>query len=152
MVKVSCQNCQQYGQVTLLYHFDQMSQRSQVSRVALWMTSSKVLHKWLWLSHLQGHLLSSSGQLRKNWPWLPIVDNHWYSTVMSQDKRAKTSFLSKDFIGHFGREVWRYSAVSLVQPNTERLISQLLFGLEFWRSLEGDLKSPMHCTIHLKFT
>ena len=45
-----------------------------------------------------------------------------------------------------------YSAVSLVQPNTERLISQLLFGLEFWRSLEGDLKSPMHCTIHLKFT
>ena len=30
----------------------------------------------------------------------------------------------------------RYSGVNLVQPNMEELISQLLFGLKFWRSLK----------------
>ena len=29
-----------------------------------------------------------------------------------------------------------YSGVSLVQPNTEELISRLLFGLKLWRSLK----------------
>ena len=49
---------QNVGQVMFSHHADQMSQRSQVSRVALWMSSSKVLTQW------QGHLLSCSGQLK----------------------------------------------------------------------------------------
>ena len=48
--------------------------------------------------------------------------------------------------------VFKYSGVNLVQPNMEELISQLLFGLKFWRSLKRQKKSPMHCTIHLEFT
>ena len=39
----NCYNCQNVGQVMFLHHSDQMSQRSQVSWVALWMSSSKVL-------------------------------------------------------------------------------------------------------------
>ena len=49
------------------HHSDQMSQRSQVSRVALWMTISKVLSQWL--SQWQGHLLSCSGQLKIQKQW-----------------------------------------------------------------------------------
>ena len=34
-----------------------------------------------------------------------------------------------------------YSAGTLVQPNTEELISQLLVGQKFWRSLTGHKKA-----------
>ena len=50
------------------HHSDQMSQRSQVSRVTLCMSISKVLSEWVSESVIQwqGHLLSCSGQLKIN--------------------------------------------------------------------------------------
>ena len=38
-----CQHCQNVGQAIFPHHSDQLSQRSQVSRVAVCMSSSKVL-------------------------------------------------------------------------------------------------------------
>ena len=78
----------------------------------------------------------------------PVHDLHQHPQLEAKGRRVSTK-RSRKILKALACQ---YSAVSLVQPNTERLISQLLFGLEFWRSLEGDLKSPMHCTIHLKFT
>ena len=55
-------NCQNVGQVVFLHHSHQMSQRSQVSGVCLWMWSSKVLSQPV--TEWQGHLLTCSGQLK----------------------------------------------------------------------------------------
>ena len=65
----NCPNCQKivkncHGQV-MFHHSDQMSQRSQVSRMALWCQKVKV--PWLSesVSQWQGHLLSCSGVAKK---------------------------------------------------------------------------------------
>ena len=61
-------HCLFFGQVMSPHHSDQMSQRSQVSRVALCMSKVKVLSasEWVseWVSEWQGHLLSCFGQLK----------------------------------------------------------------------------------------
>ena len=49
-------NCQNLGQVIFPHHSDQMSQRSQVSWVALWMSISKVL----WVSQSVSELVTRS--------------------------------------------------------------------------------------------
>ena len=50
---------------------------------------------------------------------------HWQSLLDGIDT------FTKDLV-----QVNSYSALRLVQPNTEELISQLLFGLQFWRPLK----------------
>ena len=67
--------CLFVGQVMSPYHSDQISQRSHVSRVTLYVPKSKV---WLsqsvsqsvteWVSEWQGHLLSCFGQLEMRPP------------------------------------------------------------------------------------
>ena len=59
-------HCIFFGQVMSLHHSDQMSQRSQVSRVALCMSKVKVLSVSesvsQWVSQWQGHLLSRTAK------------------------------------------------------------------------------------------
>ena len=66
IVKIS-QNCQNVGQFMFPHHSDQMSQRSQVSRVALCMSISKVLSESVSqsVSDKVTYILSCSGQLKK---------------------------------------------------------------------------------------
>ena len=60
----SWQDCQNVGQVMSPHHSDQMSQRSQVSRVPLCMSKVKVPWVSEWVTQWQGHLMSCSGQLQ----------------------------------------------------------------------------------------
>ena len=57
------------------HHSDQMSQRSQVSWVNLWMSKVKVPSVTEWVTEWQGHLLSSSGQLNTN--FLNLITLLW---------------------------------------------------------------------------
>ena len=76
------------------HHSDQMSQRSQVSRVALWMTISKVLSESV--SQWQGHLLSCSGQLRRTLPEAQRTQN-----ILGQNTKLMSCFFPFRFLSQF---------------------------------------------------
>ena len=74
------------------YHFDQMSRRSKVSRVALCTSKVKVPSVTHWLSQWQGHLLSCFGQLKIGFPNVTVFLNLLYSlNVRVEDDIGVTS-------------------------------------------------------------
>ena len=112
------------------HHSDQMSQRSQVSAVALCMSKVKVLgvseSVSQWVSQWQGHLLSCSGQLKIRttekykfylWRYTPV----WMT--MASATSSTSSLVSRSLPWNYRSTKWRWP-LNLTRSNTLRHFPQ----------------------------
>ena len=84
-------HCLFFGPVMSSHHSDQMSQRSQVSGVALCISKVKVPSVSQSVSEWQGHLLSCSGQLN-SLGWQYEAKGHFFAeTIFSQIYQRENS-------------------------------------------------------------